>query len=130
MRQKEKQVATLIVKIVFIKKQKNNQQSNMTETLKLFMVKGELYLVSNEKVIIGDKALVTVGDEFPSIVECQNDDQIKLFQESKFSLTRRYKILQKVNDVENDLKKHFKDKDGFILVEIENGKITIKETEE
>jgi hypothetical protein len=46
------------------------------------------------------------------------------------SLTRRYKILQKVNDVENDLKKHFKDKDGFILVEIENGKITIKETEE
>lgn len=102
----------------------------MTETLKLFMVKGELYLVSDEKVIIGDKALVTVGDEFPSIVECQNDDQIKLFQESKLSLTRRYKILQKVNDVENDLKKHFKDKDGFILVEIENGKITIKETEE
>lgn len=102
----------------------------MTEALKLFMVKGELYLVSNEKVIIGDKALVTVGDEFPSIVECQNDDQIKLFQESKLSLTRRYKILQKVNDVENDLKKHFKDKDGFILVEIENGKITIKETEE
>ena len=86
--------------------------------------------MSNEKVIIGDKALVTVGDEFPSIVECQNDDQIKLFQESKLSLTRRYKILQKVNDVENDLKKHFKDKDGFILVEIENGKITIKETEE
>ena len=102
----------------------------MTEALKLFMVKGELYLVSNEKVIIGDKALVTVGDEFPSIVECQNDDQIKLFQESKLSLTRRYKILQKVNDIENDLKKHFKDKDGFILVEIENGKITIKETEE
>ena len=102
----------------------------MTEALKLFMVKGELYLVSDEKVIIGDKALVTVGDEFPSIVECQNDDQIKLFQESKLSLTRRYKILQKVNDVENDLKKHFKDKDGFILVEIENGKITIKETEE
>ena len=102
----------------------------MTETLKLFMVKGELYLVSDEKVIIGDKALVTVGDEFPSIVECQNDDQIKLFQESKLSMTRRYKILQKVNDVENDLKKHFKDKDGFILVEIENGKITIKETEE
>ena len=102
----------------------------MTETLKLFMVKGELYLVSNEKVTIADKALVTVGDEVPSIVECQNDDQIKLFQESKLSLTRRYKILQKVNDVENDLKKHFKDKDGFILVEIENGKITIKETEE
>ena len=52
----------------------------MKNTLKLFMVKGDLYLVSDEKVIVGDKALVTVGDEFPSVVECRNEVQIKLFQ--------------------------------------------------
>lgn len=102
----------------------------MKDTFKVFMVKDDLYLVSDENVIIGDKAIVTVEDRFPSVVECQNNDQIKLFQESRLKSTKRYKVLEKLNTFDNDLKKHFDENNDYIFVEVEDGKITIKETEE
>jgi len=102
----------------------------MKDIFKVFMVKGDLYLVSDENVVIGDKALVTVEDRFPSVVECQNNDQIRLFQESRLKSTKRYKVLEKLNTFDSDLKKHFDENNDYIFVEVENGKITIKETEE
>lgn len=102
----------------------------MENTSKVFLVKNELYLVSDEKVVIGDTAIVTVSDEFPTLVECQNDFQIKLFQEPTLSSTKRYKVLKNLTESQPELKEYFEDRDGFILVNVQDGKITFKETKE
>ena len=42
----------------------------MKQIFKLFIVKDEPYLTVDEDVVIGDIAIVIVGDQFPSVVEC------------------------------------------------------------
>ena len=76
----------------------------MKQIFKLFIVKDEPYLTVDENVVIGDIAIVTVGEQFPSVVECKNDEQIKLIQDSKLSLTKRHKVVMKPNELE-ELKK-------------------------
>ena len=48
----------------------------MEQTFKIFVVQNEPYLTIDEDVKVGDKAIVTVNDMFPTLVECQNEDQI------------------------------------------------------
>jgi hypothetical protein len=50
------------------------------QQVKVFFIKDEPYFVSDENVKIGDFAIVTVSDEFPTLVECANEFQIDLFQ--------------------------------------------------
>jgi hypothetical protein len=56
------------------------------------MVDERPYVVSLEKIELGDKAIVTVGGQYPSIVECQNETVLNLLTESKLSLTQSFKI--------------------------------------
>ena len=64
----------------------------MTQKVKLIMVDERPYVVSLEKIELGDKAIVTVGGQYPSIVECQNETVLNLLTESKLSLTQSFKI--------------------------------------
>ena len=76
----------------------------MKQTFKLFMVKEEPYLTVDEDVVIGDTVIVTVNNRFPTVVECQNEEQIKLIQTPKLSMTKRHKIVMKPNEISLDEK--------------------------
>ena len=101
----------------------------MTQIFKLFVVKDEPYLTIDENVIIGDKAIVTVDRRFPSLVECQNDDQINLIQNPKLSMTKRHKVVMGPDDftIEEDLKQKLIMSETSINVEYEEGEIKIIE---
>jgi hypothetical protein len=99
----------------------------MKQTFKLFMVKEKPYLTADEPISVGDMAIVTVGDFYPSVVECKNDEQIKLIQESKLSMTKRHKVIMKPEkiDLDDETIRAFGNGDGFIIVEVEDGKIKV-----
>ena len=60
--------------------------------VKLIMVEEKPYIVSLEKIEIGDKVIVTVGGQYPSIVDCENETVLNLLTSSKLSLTQANKI--------------------------------------
>ena len=99
----------------------------MKQTFKLFMVKEEPYLTIDENVVIGDSAIVTVNNRFPTLVECQNEEQIKLIQDPKLSMTKRHKIVMKPNEINLDENaiNSFGEDESFITVEVEDGKIKV-----
>ena len=99
----------------------------MKQTFKLFMVKEEPYLTIDENVVIGDSAIVTVNNRFPTLVECQNEEQIKLIQDPKLSMTKRHKIVMKPNEINLDenIINSFGEDESFITVEVEDGKIKV-----
>jgi hypothetical protein len=92
----------------------------MLKKVKLFMVDEKPYLVSLDKIEIGDKAIVTVGGQYPSIVECGNDQIIKLITESKLTLTQAFKIFvgpEKITLNDKEIETLI-DGDGIIEIEI------------
>jgi hypothetical protein len=97
----------------------------MTKKLKLFMVDEKPYLVSLDKIEIGDKAIVTVGGQYPSVVECGNEQIINLITESKLTLTQSFKVFlepEKVTLSKTEIQKLI-DGDGVVEVEIEGSSI-------
>ena len=99
----------------------------MKQTFKLFIVKEEPYLTTDENLVIGDTAIVTVNNRFPTLVECQNQEQINLIQEPKLSMTKRHKVIMKPEkiDLDDETIRAFGNGDGFIIVEVEDGKIKV-----
>ena len=67
-------------------------EQNEKQKVKLMMVDERPYIVSLDKVEIGDKVIVTVGGQYPSIVECENETVLNLLTDSKLSLTQVNKI--------------------------------------
>jgi hypothetical protein len=101
----------------------------MEQKFKIFMVENEPYLTIDENVSIGDKAIVTVGELFPTLVDCQNEDQIKIIQEPKLSMTKRHKVVMtpdKMNLNEHTLSL-LKGREGAVVVEYNDGEIKIVE---
>jgi len=98
----------------------------MTKKVKLFMIDEKPYLVSLDTIQIGDRAIVTVSGQYPSIVECQNEHIIKLITESKLTLTQPFKIFLEPDKItlNNDQIQKLIDSDGVLEVEMENGNIT------
>ena len=101
----------------------------MEQKFKIFMVDDRPYLTVDENVNIGDKAIVTVGDLYPTLVECQNEDQIKIIQESKLSMTKTHKVVltpDKMN-LDKETLKTLIENDGSLFVEYVDGEIKIIE---
>jgi len=101
----------------------------MEQKFKIFMVDDRPYLTVDKNVNIGDKAIVTVGDLYPTLVECQNEDQIKIIQESKLSMTKRHKVVltpDKMN-LDKETLKTLIENDGSLFVEYVDGEIKIIE---
>ena len=99
----------------------------MKQTFKLFMVKEKPYLTVDEDLSVGDTAIVTVGEFYPSVVECKNDEQISLIQDSKLSMTKRHKVIMKPEKInlDDETIRAFGNGDGFIMVEVEDGEIKV-----
>jgi len=73
-----------------------------------------------------DKAIVTVGGQYPSVVDCVNEQIIKLITESKLTLTQSFKIFlepEKITLNQSQIDTLLEG-DGVVEVEVENGNIT------
>jgi hypothetical protein len=99
----------------------------MEKTFKLFLVEEQPYLTTDENVVIGDKVIVTVGDLYPSVITCQNEEQINLFQKSKLSMTKRYKVIMSPEQInlEKNIIEILSLSDKPLNVSYENGEINI-----
>ena len=78
----------------------------MTKKVKLFMIDEKPYLASLDAIQIGDRAIVTVGGQYPSIVECESETALKLITESKLKLTQPFKLFlepDKIDLTENQI---------------------------
>lgn len=98
----------------------------MTKKLKLFIVDEQPYLVSLDKIEMGDKVIMTIGGQYPSLVECKNESIYRLITDSKLSLNQPFKIFMepdKVRLTREQIEK-LTEGDGVLEVEIENGEIT------
>lgn len=95
----------------------------MTKKVKLFMVDEKPYLVSLDKLEIGDKAIVTVGGQYPSVVMCENDIIINLITDSKLTLTQTYKVYTEPEKVGLTQKQIdlLQEGDGVLEVEVIDG---------
>jgi hypothetical protein len=95
----------------------------MTQKVKLIMVDERPYVVSLEKIELGDKAIVTVGGQYPSIVECQNETVLNLLTESKLSLTQSFKIFMEPEYVKftGEQIEKILENDGLMDVILEDG---------
>ena len=93
----------------------------MTQKVKLIMVDERPYVVSLEKIELGDKAIVTVGGQYPSIVECQT--VLNLLTESKLSLTQSFKIFMEPEYVKftGEQIEKILENDGLMDVILEDG---------
>lgn len=98
-------------------------EQNTKQKVKLIMVEEKPYIVSLEKIELGDKVIVTVGGQYPSIVECENETVLNLLTGSKLSLTQANKIFMEPENIKFQPEQIEKilENDGLMEVEIENG---------
>jgi hypothetical protein len=99
------------------------------ERFKLFYKDEEYFLTKDEDVIVGDTAIVTVNDLFPSVVVCQNEDQINIIQKPVTKSTKRYKVVERLKKDFFDEKTNgvLQEKEGAVIVEYNDGQINIVE---
>lgn len=87
------------------------------------MVDDKPYIVSLETPEIGDKAIVTVGGQYPSIVECENQTVLNLLTDSKLTLTKAFKVFMEPDKIKFQPEQIEKilENDGLMDVEFEDG---------
>lgn len=98
----------------------------MKKKLKLHIVDEKPYLVSLDEIKIGDKLIITVGGQYPSIVECKNQITLDLITNPKLTLTQAFKIFMepdKINLTPDQVDKVIEN-GGVLEVEIEDNKIS------
>ena len=87
------------------------------------MVDEKPFIVSLETLELGDKAIVTVGGQYPTIVNCENDIVLNLLKEPKLSLTNAYKIFMEPESIKftSDQIEKILENEGELEVELDNG---------
>ena len=97
----------------------------MTKKVKLFIVDEKPYLGSLDKIEVGDKAIVTVGGKYPSIVECNTEQILNLITDSRLTLTQGYKLYLSPEKIElsKDQIDVILETDGIIEITEEHGTI-------
>lgn len=97
----------------------------MKKKVKLFIVDEKPYLGSLDKIEVGDKAIVTVGGKYPSIVECNTEQILNLITDSRLTLTQGYKLYLSPEKIElsKDQIDVILETDGIIEITEENGTI-------
>lgn len=98
-------------------------EQNTKQKVKLMMVDERPYVVSLDKIELGDKVIVTVGGQYPSIVECENETVLNLLTASKLSLTQPYKIFMEPEYIRftNDQIEKIMENEGLLEVELVEG---------
>ena len=95
----------------------------MKQKVRLIMVENKPYVVSMDKIEIGDNAVITVGGQYPSIVKCENEIILNLLTESKLTLTQAFKIFMEPENIKFTQEQIDKilENDGLMDVIVEEG---------
>lgn len=98
-------------------------EQNIKQKVKLMIVDEKPYVVSLDKIEVGDKVIVTVGGQYPSIVECENETVLNLLTGSKLSLTQPFKVFMEPEYIKftNDQIEKIMENEGLLEVEIVDG---------
>jgi len=67
-------------------------EQNTKQKVKLIMVEEKPYVVSLDKVEVGDKVIVTVNGQYPSIIDCNSELIYKIVIENKLTSNQAFKI--------------------------------------
>ena len=99
----------------------------MSETtkqkVKMIMVEDKPYIVSLDEVKVGDKTIVTVGGQYPTFVDCENETILNLLTSSKLSLTQANKIFMTPENLRftSEQIEKILENGGLLDVELDNG---------
>jgi hypothetical protein len=99
----------------------------MSETtkqkVKMIMVEDKPYIVSLDEVKVGDKTIVTVGGQYPTFVDCENETILNLLTSSKLSLTQANKIFMEPENLRftSEQIEKILENGGLLDVELDNG---------
>ena len=95
----------------------------MKQKVKLIMVDEKPYVVSLDKIEIGDKIIVTVGGQYPSILDCSNETVYKIAVENKLTSNQAFKIFMEPENIKFNSEQIEKilENDGLMDVELDEG---------
>jgi hypothetical protein len=99
----------------------------MSETtkqkVKMIMVQEKPYIVSLEKIEIGDNVIVTVAGQHGSFIKCENETIYNLVTQNKLSSNQAYKVFMEPDNIkfQADQIEKILENDGVMEVEFENG---------
>ena len=95
----------------------------MKQKVKLIMVDEKPYVVSLDKIEIGDKIIVTVGGQYPSILDCSNETVYKIAVENKLTSNQAFKIFMEPENIKFNPEQIEKilENDGLMDVELDEG---------
>ena len=98
-------------------------EEKMKQKVKLIMVDEKPYVVSLDKIEIGDKVIVTVGGQYPSILECNNELIYKIVVENKLTSNQAFKIFMEPENIKFNPEQIEKilENDGLMDVELDEG---------
>lgn len=98
-------------------------EEKMKQKVKLIMVEEKPYVVSLDKIEIGDKIIVTVGGQYPSILECSNETVYKIAVENRLSSNQAFKIFMEPENIKFNPEQIEKilENDGLMDVELDGG---------
>ena len=87
------------------------------------MVEEKPYIVSLDKVEIGDKVIVTVNGQYPSILDCNSEMIYKIVIENKLTSNQAFKIFMEPENIKFQPEQIEKilENDGLMDVELDNG---------
>lgn len=87
------------------------------------MVDEKPYVVSLDKIEIGDKIIVTVGGQYPSILDCSNETVYKIAVENKLTSNQAFKIFMEPENIKFNPEQIEKilENDGLMDVELDEG---------
>ena len=98
-------------------------EEKMKQKVKLIMVDDKPYVVSLDKIEIGDKIIVTVGGQYPSILDCSNETVYKIAVENKLTSNQAFKIFMEPENIKFNPEQIEKilENDGLMDVELDEG---------
>ncbi len=87
------------------------------------MVEEKPYVVSLDKVEIGDKVIVTVNGQYPSIIDCNSELIYKIVIENKLTSNQAFKIFMEPDFIKFSPEQIEKilENDGVMEVELNEG---------
>ena len=74
---------------------------NKKQKVKLIMVEEKPYIISLDKIELGDKVIVTVGGQYPSIVNCENETIREILITDCLPNILRWELIEKPIDYVN-----------------------------
>ena len=98
-------------------------EEKMKQRVKLIMVDEKPYVVSLDKIEIGDKIIVTVGGQYPSILECSNETVYKITVENRLTSNQAFKIFMEPEHIKFNPEQieQILENDGLMDVELDEG---------